>query len=321
MQFYDIWKRDSHAQFVNQGAPYARTTNVFPLGSRRYSSRHFRVRDDGRVDIYYAHRTTVDDYERGKLNYDASWLERRLIASVYPDDTVEFKNLGLGECMLLSSLFGVTIQHNQRRGGYVLKHWMSGKLYPLFKGQRFKLGTFECLTPYEVTQRRVNRKIAQEAMKPYEEFMNTYPVLLEPMDVQGLWEVGSDMVTEACKAQGKERDNYSVATAIPYRTVGDRFFNLIEQKHYVDAAVYFAIAHDVYSARWTLTYTSGPTERGEPWLRSFRTRLKNVMKERLGKDIYYKHDAFNYKAVEAGYLPSSVWELKVTSDGVPVERL
>lgn len=320
MQFYDVWMRNSHAKFVNQGAPYAKTKNVFPLGNRRYSARHFRVRDDGRVDIYYAHRTTVDAYERGEATYSPDWLESRLIASVYPDDTVEFKHLGLGECMLLSNVFGVTIQHSQRRGGYILNNRGSGKLHPIFKGQRFKLGTFESVTPYEISQRRVNRKLAKEAMKPYEEFMNTYPILIEPMDIKGLWEVGSDIVNGVCKAQGKERDNYSVATAIPFRKVGEPFFTMIEQKHYVDAAVYFAIAHDVYSSRWALTYTNGPVSE-ERWVEKFKTRLKSAMKAHLEKDVYYRHDAFNYKSVEAGYLPSSVWELNITSAGVPVERL
>ena len=149
--FYDVRTCSSHEDFLKGHTPYKGSLKSYPLGDRRYSARHFRVRYDGRVDIYYLHRATQDRFERGEIpESDRKWLERRLIASVFPDNTVEFLNLGMGEAMMMSKLFGVWIHHSKRQGGYVLQ--TNGKTHPIFKGQRFKIGSFECVTPYEVQQ-------------------------------------------------------------------------------------------------------------------------------------------------------------------------
>jgi hypothetical protein len=320
--FYDVRGFSSHADFVNGHLPYKGELKSYPLGDRRYSARHFRVRDDGRVDIYYLHRGMQDRFEKGELpESDTNWIKRRLIASVFPDNTVEFFNLGMGEAMLMSRVFDAWICHSKRRGGYVLSN-KKGEAHPIFKGQRFKLGSLESVTPYEIQQRRVNRKLAVEAMKPYKEFIDVAPVMLGAMDVRGMWEVGVDLVKDACKRHNIDpTETYRVYHALPYRKVDDAFFDMIEKKHYVDAAIYFCLAHDVNGTRWALSRSEGPPT----WTDNRVLHLKEVLRCRLNthlaKDTYYKHNAFNLKSYEMGALPTSTWDLIITTDGAPVERV
>ena len=253
---------------------------------------------------------------------DTNWIKRRLIASVFPDNTVEFLNLGMGEAMMVSKLFGVWIHHSKRQGGYVLQ--TNGKTHPIFKGQRFKIGSLECVTPYEVQQRRVNRKLAVEAMKPYQDFINTAPVLLQPMDARGMWEVGVDLIKDTAKRHNidiTQLETYRLYHALPYRELDEAFFDMVEKKHYVDAAMYFCLAHDVRGSRWAFSRLDHPPEWSSDRVDNLKEALQAKLQTHLAKDAYYKHNAFNITTHGMGALPSSTWKLLITSNGAPVERV
>ena len=316
--FYDIYPYKSYEDFLkHKEAPYQGTVNVFPLGSRRYSARHWRLRDDGRIDIYYATRTTTDRVEKGEgePRHDA-WIKRRRLASVYPDNTVEFLQSSMGDNALLSRTFGVHICNDEKRGGAILK--AGNNTYPLFKGQKFRMGTFECITPYEVFQRRVNKKLAAEAMKQYDEFLRIFPVLIAPLDGWGLRQVSHDIIEELKRLKNAEDTGWNGSAVLPWRKLESYFFEAVEKKHYVDAAVYFALTHDVIAARWTLFNGAEP---GAGWVERFKDALPYHVRDRLTKEVYYAHDAFNLKPVEHGYLPSSTWRMVILAGGKPVERL
>lgn len=329
MNFYDIRKRSAYADFMLQrrtDAPYQGTNNVYPLGARRYSARHWRYReDDGRVEIFYVNRNTRDEFEKGRMNdHQTQWLERRLLATVYPDDTVEIHSTqGIGDNSLLSELFGVRISQEARRGGEVLRN-RKREVHPLFKGQRFKMDSFECVTPYEVFQRRVNRKLAAEALKPYNEFMRIAKILVDPMDAKGIWETAQDILEAERKSKQtlKSEDIYlSVHHALPWRKLDESFFDRVEQGHHVDAFVYYGLVYDSAGCRWTLGMQEMPTRIDAQWVERFKDTTVARIGQHMAKEVYYKHDAFNLKKCEMGELPSSHWNLLITVNGNPVERL
>ena len=54
MTFYDVSRMEykDYKKVAETYKPY-RGTNAYPVGSRRYSARHFVMRDDGVVEVYY----------------------------------------------------------------------------------------------------------------------------------------------------------------------------------------------------------------------------------------------------------------------------
>ena len=297
MNFYDVRKYGAYENFMLQRrtqSPYQGTNNVYPLGARRYSARHWRYREDtGQVDIFYVNRQARDKFEKGEHEArSTTWLEKRHLATVYPDNTAEIiSTQGFGDNTLLSVVFGAHICQSAKHGGTILRN-RKGELHPLFKGQRFKMDTFECVTPYEVFQRRVNRKLATQAMKEYDEFINLSGILIDPMDGKGLWETAQYLMS--LKQTVDTGGRYAVVhNAFPYRKLDETFFELIGKKHYVDAAMYFAMSHDVVNARWILGQEEFSSRIHDERVARFKDAIKRRMRGQITKDVYYKHNVFN----------------------------
>lgn len=320
--FWDIRRRSSYEQFIEQARvekPYRDSNKAYPLGDRKYSSRHWRMREDGSIDIYYINREAQDQFENGKemrVNYE-TWHKRRKLATVYPDSTVEFHNTsGQGDHGLLSRLFGCGMYQSSKHGGVVLQ--VGRQKHPLFKGQKFKLGSMECVTPYEIFQRRVNRKSGAAAMEKYKEFLQVGKAMTMAMDYRGLVETAQDLMKEINK---DSPDGQHQHYALKYKQLQPMFFELIEKKHYVDAAVMFSLNFDVNGARWRLTAADPHAYNEETWVDNYRARLFPRIHTNLSKEVYYHHNTFNMKQLEMGDLPSSTWHSLVLCDGKPVERL
>ena len=320
--FWDIHRRSSYEQFIEQARmekPYRDSNKAYPLGDRKYSSRHWRMREDGSIDIYYINRGAQDQFENGKearTNYQ-QWHTRRKLATVHPDNTVEFhSSVGQGDNGLLGRLFGCYIHHSSRHGGTLLE---SGRQkHPLFKGQKFKLGSMECVTPYQIFQRRVNRKSGAEAMEKYQEFLQVGKAMTMAMDYRGLVETAQDLMKEINKdSPDGQHQHYN----LNYKRLQPLFFEAIEKKHYVDAAVMFSLNFDVNGARWRLTAADPHMYNEETWMENYRARLFPRIHTNLSKEVYYHHNTFNMKQLEMGEMPSSTWNSLVLVDGKPVERL
>lgn len=320
--FWDVCRRTSYDQFIEQTQrekPYRDSNKAYPLGDRKYSSRHFRVRDNGSIDIYYITRESQDAYERGeevRTNYE-TWHKRRKLATVHPDNTVEFHHTsGQGDHGLLSRLFGCWMYQSSKHGGVVLQTG-DRKKHPVFKGQKFKLGSLECVTPYEIYQRRVNRKSAAEAMQKYKEFLQVGKAMTLAMDHRGLQETGSDLMKLINRDSPEgQHPHYRLS----YNSLEPLFFDLIEKKHYVDAAVLFSINFNVNGARWRLTNETEYTN-SDHWMENYHMRLFPKIATSLHKEVCYHHNAFNMKQCEMGELSASKWRSLVLVDGKPVVRL
>ena len=315
--FYDVRRYKSYSDFVYQkahDAPY-RGSTAYSLGARRYSARHWRMNDDGSVGIYYCNRDIADQILSGEKVQHEEWYKKRKLATVYPDDTVEFHyTSGQGDHGLLARVFGVHMYQSSKRGGVVLQ-W-GDKKHPVFKGQRFRMDNFDSVTPYQIFHRTVNRKLANEAMKEYQEFLQVGKAMTDAMDEKGIAEVGH-FLTETIKG-----DHTHKSYNFLYRKVNPEFFEMIKNKHYVDAAVLFGINYNIQNARWRLTngnniYSSADTT----WIDRFKFQLFSRINTQLRKEVCIGHEAFNMTEADMGRLPTSHWPIKITSNGVEVERL
>lgn len=133
--------------------PYRGTTNIFPLGNRKYKGRNFRWHGN-RADVYY---------------YNS------LLCHVHEDESVEFvtAHYSNGDNMLLTSMFWPSFSVNIRgeKGGVIASVPGDKKEYLIFEGLRFdlKTRTVHATTPYEIEVARLDRaktKVIRERVEP-----------------------------------------------------------------------------------------------------------------------------------------------------------
>ena len=314
---------------VENTKPYRGTTNVYPLGDRKYSNRHFRANDDGTFGIYYTDRQGMDEYLKGEQKWPDSytpeqianhtrWRESRQLATVHPDNTIEIHNLnGQGDNGLLTELTPYVFQQIGSTGGVVAHYHGFTQMHPVFKGIRLSLdNTCECATPYVTVQRRLNRKKATEAMKPYDEFHAVYPVMMQVMDERALLEVHDDVVKDAGGS------SYNV----PFKNV----LGYLEKKHYVDAAMAYALYVNLSGIRWSADRSRLNRNICSGWLRQDETIENKFMRgltNEIGKKfrthiLMDRKDVFNETVIEMGKkLPKTTWGLVVSRNGEAVVRL
>jgi hypothetical protein len=305
-------------------------SNAYPMGWREYSRRHFRANKDGSFSIYYKNRESVDVVESGnfKEGWDREsltrWVDRQHLATVYPDNTFEIRqHLGQGDSTYMTEAFGYWFQSCGARGGTIA--WTkAGHMHPIFKGMRLHLDPAkkalgETVTPYTTFQRRVNRKLANEAIAKYDQFLNVAPVMVGAMSKDGLLETMRDLVDEGLFNK-KEPNESSMS----------HFDKLVQSHRLVDAACLFMLAnnihHIVYSAfhetRPSLGGYWGGNDSPEREASFFKMRLEQAFKDVFKPSIIKANNAFNLKELKAGtILPKSKWGYIIESDGAPVIRV
>ena len=303
--------------------------NAYPMGWREYSRRHFRANKDGSFSIYYKNRESVDVVESGnfKEGWDKEsltrWVDRQHLATVYPDNTFEIRqHLGQGDSTYMSEALGYWFQSCGARGGTIA--WTkAGHMHPIFKGMRLHLDPAkkvlgETVTPYTVFQRRVNRKLANEALAKYDQFLNVAPVMVGAMNKDGLLETMRDLLDEGMfSKENPERGMQS-------------FDKLVQSSRLVDAACLFMLANNVHHLIYSAFHETKPslggywgsTDSPEREAAFFTTRLEGALKDLFKPSVIKAHDAFNLKELKAGtILPKSKWGYIIKSDGAPVIRL
>lgn len=305
--------------------------NAYPMGWRQYSRRHFRANKDGSFSIYYKNRESVDVVESGnfKEGWDreslTKWVDRQHLATVYPDNTFEIRqHLGQGDSTYMTEAFGYWFQSCGARGGTIAWSPQGKAMHPIFKGLRLHLDSDkkvsgETVTPYTVFQRRVNRKLANEAIAKYDQFLNVAPVMVGAMSKDGLLETMRDLVDEGLFNK-KEPNESSMS----------HFDKLVQSHRLVDAACLFMLAnnihHIVYSAfhetRPSLGGYWGYNDTAEREASFFKMRLEQAFKDVFKPSIIKANNAFNLKELKAGtILPKSKWGYIIESDGAPVIRV
>lgn len=295
MTFYDVSKMEykDYKKIAETYKPYRGTPNTFPVGSRRYSARHFVMRNDGVVEVYYI-----------GIPYKKERQEKgepiAPLLYIHPDNTVEFNRSS--DVGFLTKLTGYWVRHDVQYGGTIISN--SRSINPVFKGARYSLSEEKCLTPYEWHHPRVNRKKAKETMKKYDEFLKLYKVFLNPMNKEGINGIFDDFHNEI----GEHWEHQ-------HRWDIDKFDEMVESKRHVDAAVYLNVVDRGF---WWIKYS---VDRD---LDNFKHQVCKFTESKL-KDVIYKkggEQIFDYKEIPAGgHITSSKWKVLVTSNGQPVVRL
>lgn len=303
--------------------------NAYPMGWREYSRRHFRANKDGSFSIYYKNREQVDVVESGnfKEGWDkesmTKWVDRAHLATVYPDNTVEIRqSLGQGDSTYMTEAFGYWFQMCSARGGTIAWN-RKGHMHPIFKGMRLYLDPAkkvlgETATPYTVFQRRVNRKLANEALAKYDHFLNVAPVMVRAMDKNGIMETIKDLVDE----KTFDRENHQSSMA--------NFEGLVASHRLVDAAILFMLANNIHHISYSAFHETRPhlggywgnTHSSEREVDLFNFHLNQALRDIFKPSVIKAHNAFNMKMLEVGaILPKSKWGYIIESDGKPVVRL
>jgi hypothetical protein len=165
-----------------------RDTQAYPLGERRYSSRHFRQREDGAFTLHNYHLINAEkDLKTGEKNGYYT------LAVVHPDNSFEYKYMGYGgDIQIYKSLTGGA-GHVKARGGHI--HYYK-KMHPLFRGLRIDLDTHEAVTPYVLRTKTLDKKKAKEYLRQFEVPKKVGRHMLEAMDPKGRTEVCADIVKE-----------------------------------------------------------------------------------------------------------------------------
>ena len=189
---------------VKTSKPYRGSNGTaFPMGYREYSDRHFRICEDGSFRIYYSNRLGIDEIlKKEKTEGVGCNFDHIHLATVYPDNTVEInQTLHQGTVNYMSSALGYWFQYCGARGGTIAWTNAARHMHPIFKGLRLYLDpakkhTGDAAISYKVFQRVVNRKLANEAFKKYEEFVKIAPVMTKSMTKQGILETMNDLISE-----------------------------------------------------------------------------------------------------------------------------
>lgn len=315
MSFYDIPHYKSYEDFekrMKEVAPYKKS-NSWPLGARAYSARHFTPREDvegKHVDLFYARRLLREGVESGAPEFEhaKNRVDRDWIARVSSNNTVAFyRPINMANAPLLSRTFGVHICQDSKRGGAVLRS--GDRVYPLFEGARFLLGSFQLTNPVKIVQHRVNRKKVDEAMKASAEFLNTYPALLRAMTFHGFQEVMNDLNEQYPNLQNQRK-------SMIMQTIRE----MIDKKHYVDAAIAYG---GWYAGDWRLRsmLVHGPGSRGLSESNVVDAFQKILSGNNFRRAITMGYEAFDQRIIPIGELPQSGWETEVYHYGHIVNRL
>lgn len=303
--------------------------NAYPMGWREYSARHFRANKDGSFSIFYKNRESVDVVESGnfKEGWDkeslTKWVDRQHLATVYPDNTVEMRHsLGQGDSTYMSEAFGYWFQLCSARGGTIAWN-RAGHMHPIFKGMRLHLDpekkrSGETVTPYTVFQRRVNRKLANEALAKYDEFLKVAPVMTNAMNKEGIMETIKDLVNDKTFDRGDPQSSMA------------NFEGLVASHRLVDAAILFMLANNIHHIGYSAFHETRPHLGGywgsshspEREVELFNVHLNQSLSGMFKPSVIKAHNAFNLKELKAGtILPKSKWGYIVESNGAPVIRL
>ena len=180
--------------------PYKDSNGAYNLGYRKYSDRHFRVREDGVIEIFFSHMSSV----KAKIRDGEDLYARggRHLANIHPDNSIEIvKSDGQGDIQFLSALIPY-VTHSQAHHGLLIRsfnRWKSDgvtKSHPVFRGGRFHLESHETMTPYVLQPRAVNRKLRKEVIARFDTFKKVGMTMLEPMTPHGIFEIYKELWNE-----------------------------------------------------------------------------------------------------------------------------
>lgn len=297
--FEDVERMDYNEfmRVVKMNKPY-RGTDAYPVGSRRYSHRHFIV-VDGVVQVWHAYLKRAHEFRGGKLDKNSNWVSSRRLVSIHPDNTVEFHNVhGIGDSMYLSRLLGGGICSESKRGGIVWHKNLGGdlKTHPVFKGLRVSL-TDHSLHPesqYKMIYRRVIPKEKKRILGGIRKQAEIAKVMLDAMRIEDIVAMWKEM-------------------RLAYDHEDMRLQKLeeaIANNHCVDMVVFMTLFK---RSSWWIEYAAS--------VEVATARIEDMFDR--GMDFYLSHqkEAFSYIEREPFDFPSATWGITIKVGDKFAERL
>ena len=204
--FEDIIGRINYTKLYDIHTTVApiRGHNVWPLGFRKYSARHFAPRKDGSYELWYWNLSSKNITEAEKLSP---------LAIVHSDNTIEIAttrtmyqsdywmlNVGMGDRPLYASprngnpLIGTSVKY----GGEYLQYANQRRL-PLFKGMRWNLDTGKFHDDHGFTVRKwvVDRKLSDGIRKRYADQIKACKVMVRQFDEKAFTRFVNDITDDA----------------------------------------------------------------------------------------------------------------------------
>jgi hypothetical protein len=310
-----------HTQKVK---PYRDSNGAYNLGARRYSDRHYRVRDNGVIDIFFSYMQNVKN--KIKDGEDLYARHGRHIASIHPDNSIEIhKSDGQGDIQLLSAMLPY-VTHSQVHHGLLIRSFARWRRpngsdinvsHPVFRGGRYHLESHETMTPYVLQPRMVNRKLRKEVIARFDTFKKVGMTMLEPMTPHGIFEIYKELWSEYGESSMHEIQPELIV-------------KLAQENKHVDAVLLSVLSKGDFGwwGMWKINQLmedekSGnfnPTRLnnflGDTYKKSVREIYTNEDGKGLLDDLFIKGtpEAFHYKdPIPNGQaIPSSKWGYKLT---------
>jgi hypothetical protein len=302
--------------------PYKDSNGAYNLGYRKYSDRHFRVREDGVIEIFFSYMASV----KAKIRDGEDLYARggRHLANIHPDNSIEIvKSDGQGDIQFLSALIPY-VTHSQVHHGLLIRssnRWKEGgseQSHPVFRGGRYHLESHETMTPYILQPRAVNRKLRKEVIARFDTFKKVGMTLLEPMTPHGIFEIYKDLWDE----YGEDA---------MFEIQPDLIVKLAHENKYLDAVLLSQLCKGDFG--WYGMWRINQLREDEKGGNFNTTRLNNFLGDDFKRsvrevliggaegedrmnDLFIKGtpDAFHYKdPIPNGQaIPSSKWGYKLT---------
>ena len=209
--FEDIMGRINYTKLneIHKNVAPIRGHNVWPLGFRKYSARHFAPRNDGSYELWYWNLSSKNITDAEKLSP---------LAVVHPDNTIEIAttrtmyqsdywmlNVGMQVVPLWAkSTTDLPVNGNPmistsvKYGGEYLQYANHRRL-PLFKGMRWNLDTGKFHDDHGFTVRKwvVDRKLSDGIRKRYADQIKACKVMVRQFDEKSFIRFMNDITEDA----------------------------------------------------------------------------------------------------------------------------
>lgn len=328
--------------------PYKKSTNRFPIGSRRHNLKCFYVeqRDGEEVFIItygYNHKShertkeefledsknnlkTIYEEDRGDgvIKYHSYSLIPRELGIVRNDNTFEFTatGCGQGDKHILSYWGRGSFFNSSRHGGMVYSEYSNSNLFlPIFKNMRIHLDT---MMPHESSQykvygKRVNRKQSKQYLLPFENFYKTNEAMFKVISNDGLIETIKDIFKQYINQNEEGKYNYYLSNQETER-LKEVAHSLINEAP-IDSAILYCFIYDIsniyYRTRSCLN-SSNPNY----YYNTDPTSLFNSLKRKLNKELFRSNPEV-FKTIEYEpnkRYPASEWGITILCNGKEVEQ-
>lgn len=325
MVFRDINYFCNLDKIVRLGKPYRGTSNVYPLGDRRYTHRHFVANEDGTYDIWHINLAQGVEARKG-LRFG---LFQRLLGVVHPDNSFEFYQAGnQSDNLILSEGLGMHVHQVSRLGGSVVEK--GNFIHPVFKGLRVDLATGNAVTPYKVVVRKAKLPRAKAYYKRFTESIDVGLAMLESMTERGVTEVYTDLFRDLTTEEPSpysDRQSWKTFSKTDKSLVAELF----EKGHCVDALCLFTVLNNApypLMNEWTLRQivSAGSiymSARNKSFVSHLRPYIDLKLCDFMIRNAPIKDQAemFEFYEAQPNKLSTSKWGMAITSQNKPVVRL